>query len=348
MKRACPSKKGLSSSAAWCVTVVRAFNQLFDLHLSVRGEMNAAYTGERHTASKCGRLDQCCAFGSNLVQVTFDGDRLATEPIVLPCKLYLVIVDLKRSKDTPRILTDLQQAYPVARTGVHRGVQALLGPINQAIVNVAMIAAKGEASDSEINELERRLKRMASDMLNDDADDNEEHNEVEVASMTVTPSPPVSSSSSSSLSASLLSTSFSQQHPSPSLLSSASPSDRPPSHLDNDDLLSPISSSSSSSSCSSESMSVRIPRQLGRLMCLAQRWFDRLAQPASPQQLSAPFLHQVLSHASIASLIYGGKGVGSQGDGSAQFVACDEVSQTKVCEILERELHVDCLKLTFG
>jgi len=57
-KTSLPIKKGLSSSAAFCVLVARAFNQLYDLKLSTRGEMNIGYTGERQTPSKCGRLDQ--------------------------------------------------------------------------------------------------------------------------------------------------------------------------------------------------------------------------------------------------------------------------------------------------
>ena len=52
-----PLKSGLSSSAAICVLVCRAFNELYDLNLSTMGEMNIAYVGELRTASRCGRLD---------------------------------------------------------------------------------------------------------------------------------------------------------------------------------------------------------------------------------------------------------------------------------------------------
>jgi hypothetical protein len=34
--------------------VARAFNQLYDLHLTTRGEMELAYLGEVTTPSKCG------------------------------------------------------------------------------------------------------------------------------------------------------------------------------------------------------------------------------------------------------------------------------------------------------
>ena len=58
-----PMKSGLSSSAAICVLVARAFNLLYNLNLNTLGEMNIAYLGELRTSSRCGRLDQACAFG---------------------------------------------------------------------------------------------------------------------------------------------------------------------------------------------------------------------------------------------------------------------------------------------
>jgi UTP-glucose-1-phosphate uridylyltransferase len=85
--------------------------------------------------------------------------------------------------------------------------------------------------------------------------------------------------------------------------------------------------------------------QLGALMTRAQSEFDRYLQPACPSQLTAPVLHSVLAHAPLQPLIFGGKGVGSQGDGTAQFIARDEESQHKVVEIIERDLKMSCLKL---
>ncbi|MCK5345939.1 MAG: GHMP kinase, partial [Candidatus Heimdallarchaeota archaeon] len=58
-----PIKKGLSSSAAVCVLVARAFNRIYDLKMTVRGEMEYAYQGEITTPSRCGRMDQGCAYG---------------------------------------------------------------------------------------------------------------------------------------------------------------------------------------------------------------------------------------------------------------------------------------------
>ena len=76
-----PMKKGLSSSAAICVLTARAFNRVYDLKMTVRGEMELAYQGEITTPSRCGRMDQGCAFGKRPVLMTFDGDRLDTEEL---------------------------------------------------------------------------------------------------------------------------------------------------------------------------------------------------------------------------------------------------------------------------
>jgi UTP-glucose-1-phosphate uridylyltransferase len=85
---------------------------------------------------------------------------------------------------------------------------------------------------------------------------------------------------------------------------------------------------------------------LGALMSEAQGNFDRLAGPACPEELTAPKLHQVLNHAAVKPYVYGGKGIGSQGDGTAQLLVKDAAAQDKVIEILERDLDVSCLKLT--
>ena len=61
----------------------RAFNRVYDLKLSVRGEMDLAYHGEITTPSQCGRMDQCCAFGARPVLMTFDGDRLDCDELSL-------------------------------------------------------------------------------------------------------------------------------------------------------------------------------------------------------------------------------------------------------------------------
>ena len=228
-----PLKKGLSSSAAICVLAARAFNRVYDLKLTVRGEMELAYQGEITTPSRCGRMDQGCAFGVRPVLMTFDGERLDTQELRVGKELYWVIVDLQGHKDTVEILSRLNHSFPFAQSDLERGVQQLLGPINKRIVHQAMEALR--AGDAQ---------------------------------------------------------------------------------------------------------------QLGALMAEAQGFFDRYALPACPEELTAPILHRVLSYPPLQPHIWGGKGVGSQGDGTAQLLARSEADQQATIEIIQRDLGMPCLKLT--
>jgi len=228
-----PVKKGLSSSAAICVLTARAFNRIYDLKLTIRGEMELAYQGEITTPSRCGRMDQGCAFGNRPVLMSFDGDRLDTTELKVDQDLHFVIVDLQAKKDTMEILNRLNRCYPFAENKVERGVQELLGPINKRIVGQAVKAL--QSSDAS---------------------------------------------------------------------------------------------------------------RLGALMSEAQDFFDRYAMPACPEELTAPVLHRVLNYPPLKPHIWGGKGVGSQGDGTAQFIARSEADQQAVIEIIERDLVAQCLNLT--
>lgn len=228
-----PIKKGLSSSAAVCVLTARAFNRIYDLKLTVRGEMELAYQGEITTPSRCGRMDQGCAFGSRPVLMTFDGDRLDTEELNINKEFHFVIIDLKAEKDTLEILNRLNRCYPVPDNEMERNVQQLLGSLNQRIIQSA-----------------------------------------------------------------------------------------------------------------TQALTTGENQKMGTIMVEAQSLFDQYAVPVCPEELSAPVLHRVLSYPSVQPYIFGGKGVGSQGDGTAQLLAKDADAQQKVIEIIENELHLPCLKLT--
>ncbi len=228
-----PIKKGLSSSAAICVLTARAFNRIYDLKLTVRGEMELAYQGEITTPSRCGRMDQGCAFGDRPVIMTFDGDRLDTHELNVEKEMHFVIVDLQSKKDTMEILNRLNRCFPFAENELEHNVQDLLGPTNKRIVNQAAHA------------------------------------------------------------------------------------------LQNSD-----------------------PETLGSLLGEAQTLFDRYATPACPEELTAPVLHRVLKYEKLKPFIYGCKGVGSQGDGTAQFLAKSASDQEKVVEIIEQDLKLSCLRLT--
>ncbi|HDY89644.1 MAG TPA: GHMP kinase [bacterium] len=228
-----PVKKGLSSSAAICVLVARAFNRLYNLKMTVRGEMEYAYRGEITTPSRCGRMDQGCAYGNRPILMVFDGDRIDIRELKVTNDFFFVIVDLNASKDTKEILGKLNSCYPFAENDMHNNVQKYLGPINAQITQDASRALqKGDF------------------------------------------------------------------------------------------------------------------RRLGELMKNAQYEFDLHLKPACPSQLTAPILHKVLNYEPIQPYVLGGKGVGSQGDGSAQFLVKDEESQDKVIRIIEKNLNMNCMKLT--
>jgi UTP-glucose-1-phosphate uridylyltransferase/mevalonate kinase len=228
-----PMKKGLSSSASICVLTARAFNRVYDLKMTIRGEMELAYQGEITTPSRCGRMDQGCAFGNRPILMTFDGDRTEVAELRVSREMYFVIVDLQAQKDTMEILARLNRSYPLARNEKERAVQELLGPINKRIVHQAIDAL--QAGDAE---------------------------------------------------------------------------------------------------------------RLGALMTEAQAFFDKYAAPACPEQLTSPVLHQVLGYEPLGPHVWGGKGVGSQGDGTAQFIVRGPADQQAVIEIIERDLKMPCLTLT--
>jgi len=86
---------------------------------------------------------------------------------------------------------------------------------------------------------------------------------------------------------------------------------------------------------------------LGRLMTRAQQVFDEFVAPAC-SELAAPRLHEVLASDAVREFGWGGKGVGSQGDGCAQIVARSDRDRTQLAEQLESRFGVRCLTLTLG
>lgn len=133
-RRTLPMKSGLSSSAAICVLTARAFNQIYKLKLNTLGEMNIAFVGEQRTPSRCGRLDQACAFGVTPVHMVFDSNEISVKPIAIKKPLYMVIADLKAGKDTVRILSDLNKCYPFAENDKERAVHEALGVDNREYI----------------------------------------------------------------------------------------------------------------------------------------------------------------------------------------------------------------------
>ena len=215
-----PMKSGLSSSAAICVLVARAFNLLYNLNLNTLGEMNIAYLGELRTSSRCGRLDQACAFGVKPNLMIFDGDEIEVRSLNVKKHLYWVFADLCAEKDTIKILSDLNKAYPFPNTEAERAEHEALGEKNLALVN-------------------RAIQYMADGRAED----------------------------------------------------------------------------------------------LGRLMTEAEVLFNTQVAPMS-EALYAPKLHKILEDSHIQPLVWGGKGVGSHGDGSVQFLARSEETQQQLVDYL--------------
>ena len=222
-KMTLPMKSGLSSSAAICVLVARAFNQLYKLNLNTLGEMNIAYLGELRTSSRCGRLDQACAFGVKPNLMTFDGDEIEVKSLNVKKTLYWVFADLCAEKDTIRILKDLNKSYPFATTEAEQNLHKALGEWNHETVG-------------------RAIRYMAEGNV----------------------------------------------------------------------------------------------QALGQLMTEAEEKFDQYIAPMSPA-LWAPKLHEVLRDPNIQPLVYGGKGVGSHGDGSVQFLARNAEAQQQLIDYLNAQ-----------
>jgi len=86
--------------------------------------------------------------------------------------------------------------------------------------------------------------------------------------------------------------------------------------------------------------------ELGQLMTSAQENFDKNILPACPSELNAAKLHQILNYSKAKELAEGGKGVGSQGDGCAQFVFSDPEKQADLSLFFQEKFDVTCLKLT--
>lgn len=159
-----PIKKGLSSSAAICVLVARAFNMVYDLQISVRGEMEAAYRGEIMTPSRCGRLDQACAYGTKPVLMRFASENIEVERLAVGKELHWVFADLNGEKDTMKILSSLNACYPYAQDQKSKNVQEALGPENRRIVEQVIKAMR--AGDAvRIGELMDESQRIFDKMV---------------------------------------------------------------------------------------------------------------------------------------------------------------------------------------
>ena len=158
-KTTLPMKKGLSSSAAVCCLVAKAFNDLYDLHISTRGIMQIAYRGELLTGSRCGRLDQACAYGERPVLMHFAYNEIDVDKIRVGSNLYWVVADLCAGKNTKKILAYLNKAYPFATGEIEEKVQEALGEDNHKIIAKAYKAIE-EGNSEELGKVMTKAQEI--------------------------------------------------------------------------------------------------------------------------------------------------------------------------------------------
>jgi mevalonate kinase len=224
-----PLKKGLSSSASICVLTAKAFSEIYELKFTPRRVMELAYLGEITTPSRCGKMDQACAFDQPVL-MTFDGDKMDVDKLEVGRELYFLVVDLKKGKDTRKILSDLNQGFPWPRNEMEKGKHEYFKMNRKIVLDAKKKLKEGDAE------------------------------------------------------------------------------------------------------------------AIGELMALSQRYFDRYLAVACPEELTAPMLHSVLSMREISNFIYGGKGVGSGGEGTAQLICKSKEDREETKKILTNR-GFECLKL---
>jgi hypothetical protein len=341
-----PLAKGLSSSAAVCVLVARAFSVVYGLALTTMEEMDLAYRGETLTPSQCGRMDQCCAFGRVPVFMTFDngsaelnnshaaagadgaaaengggggGGGVLAKRVKLPpgAELRLVIVDLLAKKDTTEILASLQKAYSPEAAAAER----LYGDDWEDAVEAEKLLGPGAWK----RYVEAKAKHKAAKAAGAEGGggvgagggvggDGDGDGDGDVVGDGNGDGPKACSPEEHAVYRGVR-----------GFLGRA-----------NRRLV----------ACARGAVERGDAWALGAAMKSFQVQFDEALRPACPQQLDAPVLHRVLAHPPLQPLVWGAKGVGSQGDGSAQFLCRSEADQQRVLEIVRSDFGMPAFPLT--
>lgn len=220
-KSSLPMRKGLSSSAAICVMVASCFNEFYLLKMTRSDIMEIAYLGEMSTPSRCGRMDQCVAMGPGRVGfMEFDASHCELSIIHCNRELHFVVADLNSSKDTVRILRDLNDCFPVPVSKLQACLYDYVLYSQDLMWQAVEAIEKGDVDE------------------------------------------------------------------------------------------------------------------LARTMTRSQSLFDLCAVPACPSELTAPRLRHIIGHPEVRKLCLAAKGVGSQGDGTAQMLCRDQASQRQLVTVL--------------
>ena len=228
-------KKGLSSSAAICVLICKAYDKIYKLNMSYQDYMKISYEAERNIGSMCGKMDQIVAYESKTSLMEFKNDEINIKKIEVGCDLHIVYVDLNGKKDTKKILSRLNSIYPFPKNKNEKNIINYFGKMNTKIVEKATCLLK----DGKVKEL-------------------------------------------------------------------------------------------------------------GKLMSDTQKLFDKYVSIMCLEELSAPLLHKLLNDKYIKTVTYGGKGVGSGGDGSIQFIAKDEKMQKKLIKYLKETYKMNAYPLNIN
>lgn len=85
---------------------------------------------------------------------------------------------------------------------------------------------------------------------------------------------------------------------------------------------------------------------LASCMKHGQQIFDECAIPNCPSQLTAPILHKLIDDQQLQTMSLAIKGIGSQGDGTAQLLCADQAAQTVVLLYLRDTFKYDAFPLT--
>ena len=278
-----PMRKGFSTSAAICVLVAEAFAQVFNLRhngstLTREAIMDAACEGEWAANSKCGRMDQCVAFGPKaVISMKFTGPNapnasgLTNTAIALGNgePFHFVVADLCASKDTKKILADLQSAHS-----------------NESDMRSDDFKTPFPADNNVVDSWPRHIKELFFKITT-----------------TVNPGNSIR-----------------------------------------------IFLGTENELCAAEAEKALAERDhaaLGALLTLAQYRFALCMAPHC-SELTAPKLHGVLTRVQKLPncLVWGGKGVGSQGDGAAQFLCRSAATQQQLVAYLTHVENIRAFPLT--
>ena len=132
-----PVGKGLSSSAAICITVAKAYNGLYDLNLSDSKIKEIAYEGEHLAKSQCGRLDQESIMNNGICHIVFTENQAQSIPISVKENIYTLAVDLNAQRNTRTIMNAFNSALPFPKNSNDKLIHDIIGEKNKRLVEMA-------------------------------------------------------------------------------------------------------------------------------------------------------------------------------------------------------------------